>query len=64
MNVANLPKRSSNGRHDSVGRYVHWQICEKLGFNRTRLWYEHEPESVVGNKISKFCGISPYSMIT
>ena len=50
MNVANLPKRSSNGRHDSVGRYVHWQICEKLGFNRTRLWYEHEPESVAENE--------------
>ena len=22
-------------------------VCEKLGFNRARLWYEHEPESVV-----------------
>ena len=32
-------------RHYSVGRYVHWQFREKLGFNRTRLWYEHEPES-------------------
>ena len=48
----------------SVGRKLQWQFSEKLGFNRTRLWYEHEPESVVGNKISKFCGISPYSMIT
>ena len=26
------------------------QSCEKLGFNRARLWCEHEPESVVGNK--------------
>ena len=59
-----LAQREYKQRHDSVGRYVHWQFCEKLGFNRTRLWYEHEPESVVGNKISKFCGISPYSMIT
>ena len=34
-------------RHDGVGWYVHWQFCEKLGFNRARLWYEHEPERVV-----------------
>ena len=33
-----------------TSRYVHWQFCEKLGFNRARLWYEHEPESVVQNK--------------
>ena len=25
-------------RHDIVGRYVYWQFCEKLGFNRVRLW--------------------------
>ena len=37
-------------RHYSVGRYVHRQFCEKLGFNRARLWNEHEPESVVENK--------------
>ena len=37
-------------KHDSVGRYVHWQFCEKLGFNRARLWYEQEPESVVENE--------------
>ena len=30
-------------RHD-------WQFCEKLGFNRARLWHEHEPESVAENK--------------
>ena len=33
-----------------MGSYVHWQFCEKLGFNRARLWYEHELESVVENK--------------
>ena len=55
MNVANLLKRSTDsiGRHDSVGRYVHWEFCEKLGFNRARLSYEHEPESVVQNKNCK-----------
>ena len=43
-------------RHGSVGRYIYWQFCEKLGFNRARLWYEHEPESKVKNE---FYGISP-----
>ena len=36
--------------HDSVGSYVHWQFCEKLGFNRARLWYEHESKSVAENE--------------
>ena len=40
-------------RHDSVERYVHWQFCEKLRFNRASLWYEHEPESVAENKYFK-----------
>ena len=55
MNAANLLKRSTDsiGRHDSVGRYVHWEFCEKVGFNRARLSYEHEPERVVQNKYCK-----------
>ena len=38
-----LAQKEYKRRHNSVGRYVHWQFCEKLGFNRSRLWYEHEP---------------------
>ena len=55
VNVANLLKRSTDsiGRHDSVGRYVLWEFCEKLGFNRPRLSYEHEPKSVVQNEYCK-----------
>ena len=45
-----LSQKEYKRRYDSVGRYVHWQFCEKLGFNRARLWYEHEPESVVDNE--------------
>ena len=26
---------------------MHGQFCEKLGFNRARLWYEQVPENVV-----------------
>ena len=51
-------------RHDSVGRYVHWHFYEKLGFNRARIWYEHEPKSVIENKNFKILWISPYSVIT
>ena len=59
-----LAQKKYKQRHDSVGRYVHWQFCEKLGCNRAWLWYEHEPESVMKTKISKFYKISPYSVIT
>ena len=45
-----LAQKEYKRRHDSAGSYVHSQFCVKLGFNRVRLWYEHEPESVVENK--------------
>ena len=54
--MANLPKKEYKRRHDGVGWYVHWQFCEKLGFNRARLWYEHEPERVVKKKIENSMG--------
>ena len=37
-------------QHDSVGNIKIWQFCEKLGFNRSRLWYKNQPESVVVNE--------------
>ena len=45
-----LAQKEYKWRHDSVRRYVHWQFCERLGFIRARLWYEHEPERVVENQ--------------
>ena len=45
-----LTQKKYKRRHDSVGRHVHWQFCEKLGFNRARLWYAYEPESVIENE--------------
>ena len=42
-------------RHDNV---------EKLGFNRVRLWYEHEAESVDENENFIILWVSPYSVIT
>ena len=32
-----LAQKEYKRRHDNVGRYIHWQFCEKLGFNRARL---------------------------
>ena len=45
-----LAQKEYKRRHDSVERYVHWQFCEKLGFNRARLRYGREPESVIENE--------------
>ena len=45
-----LAQKEYKRRYDSVGSSVHWQFCKKLGFNRTRLWCEHEPGSVVENE--------------
>ena len=45
---AKLAQKEYKRRH--VERYVHWQFCGKLGFNRARFWYEHEPESTVENE--------------
>ena len=42
-----LGQKEYKRRHDGVGSYAHWQFCEKLGFTRAWLWYEHEPENVV-----------------
>ena len=45
-----LSQKEYKQRHGSVGRYVHWQFCEKLGFNSARLCYEHEPKSLAENE--------------
>ena len=45
-----LARKEYKQRHDSVGRHVHRQFYEKLGFSRAKLWYEHEPESVAENE--------------
>ena len=44
-----LTQKEYKWGYDSVGRYVYWQFCEKLGSNRI-FWFEHEPESAAENK--------------
>ena len=45
-----LAQKEYKQRYDSVGRCVHWQFCEKLGFNGVMFWYEYEAESVFENE--------------
>ena len=40
-----LAQKEYKRRHDSVGKYVHLQFCEKLGFNRARLYMNMSQEA-------------------
>ena len=37
-----LPQREYKRRHNNVARYVHWQLCNKGGFERADKWYEQQ----------------------
>ena len=45
MVVVNLHRRHSN-----LGKIVHWKLARKCNFEAGDKWYEHEPESVLGNE--------------
>ena len=45
-----LAQREYKRRHDNVARYVHWQLCNKGGFERAKNWYEQQPEGVIENE--------------
>ena len=30
-----------------MARYIHWQLCDKCGWERANGWYEQKPEGVV-----------------
>ena len=46
-------KREYKRRHDDVACYIHWQLCEKGGFERASKWYEQKPERVLENENCK-----------
>ena len=33
-------------RHDKVAQVIHWDLCEKLGYDRDEKYYNHEPRPV------------------
>lgn len=37
-------------RHDRVGQYIHWKICQHFKAPHSKNWYEHKPEAVVETK--------------
>ena len=34
---------------DWVGKVIHWEICKKLKFDHTTIWYMHNPAPVLEN---------------
>ena len=31
-----------------MGKAIHWELCKKLKFDYTNMWYKYNPESVLG----------------
>ena len=45
-----LAQKEYKGRHDNLGKIVHWKLARKCNFEAGDKWYEHESESVLENK--------------
>ena len=58
-----LAQKEYKRRHDNLGKIVDWKLAGKCNFEAGDKWYEHEPESVLENKITKSCGISVFRLI-
>ena len=39
--------QTSTDRHNSVGQYIHWKICNHYNIETPEKWYEHKPLPVV-----------------
>ena len=48
-----LVRKEYKKGHDNVGRYIHWKLYEKYGFEGAQQSYEHEPDGVIENKEQK-----------
>ena len=44
-----LAQREYKGRHDWVGRRVHWEVCKIYGMEVRYKWYEHDAVPVAEN---------------
>ncbi len=47
--VSGCPMLAANEytfRHDKVGRYIHWKICQHFQLPTTEKWYDHQPQPV------------------
>ena len=48
-----LVQKEYKKRHDNVGRYIHWKLYKKYGFEGAQQSYEHELDGVIENKEQK-----------
>ena len=39
----------TTNRHNRVGQYIHWKICDHYNIKTPDKWYEHKPLPVVDN---------------
>ena len=48
-----LAQKEYKGRHDWVGKVIHWEMCRKFQFDHTNKWYMHNPAPVLENGTHK-----------
>ena len=47
---SNLTQKEFKSKHNCVRKVIHWELCKKLKFDHTTIWYMHKPESVLENE--------------
>ena len=45
-----LAKKEYFDRHNSVAKYIHFEICKNYAFIKTKKWHCHKPDEVVLNR--------------
>ena len=48
-----LAKSEFIQRHDKAASYMHWRTCKAFSSPVTDKWYNHNPETAVGNDQTK-----------
>ena len=49
-----LAQKAYKRRHDRVGKLIHWELCKRLKFDHTNIWYMHKSEYTLKNVMHKF----------
>ena len=58
-----LAQKEYEKRHDNVGRYIHWKLCEKYGFQGAQSGTSMIQMELLRTKSTRFCGILQFSVI-
>ena len=48
-----LTQKEYKTRQACVGKVIHWELCKKFKFDRTKKWDMYNPESVLENETNK-----------